>query len=247
LADGRVDGVCSCEVRAGTFSVQSGGVLNNVDANIRGGAAATVTGANAYWNCNGDANVGGSLTVQSGGHFNSANGYIDNAVATVAGTNSAWTTSQGIYLGSSGNAGTLSVQTGGAVISNGNDFVSLGSAVEVIDSGSTVNVAGGTWTSNAAGVILGYSGYNNVLSVAAGGVVHGSYIDVDQGGSITVDGAGSKLVLTTALALGTYGDGTLVLSHGGVLQTNSITDTSIIWATTPARRISISMAAYSKP
>ncbi len=89
---------------------------------------------------------------------------------------------------------------------------------------ATVSGVGSTWHSANREWSIGREG-SGLLVIEHGGLVSGrdaylGYIGQDASGSILVHGNGSALELTTNLIIGYQGTGTLVISDGGVVQSN---------------------------
>ena len=96
-----------------------------------------------------------------------------SGAATVDHTGSQWNIAGQLYVGNAGH-GSLSVQNGGAVTSNGICYVSYNAS----QAAGTVTVDGGgsTWTNNG-NVVLGSGGAGN------------GFLNITNGGLVTVMGA----------------------------------------------------------
>ncbi|WP_347900735.1 autotransporter outer membrane beta-barrel domain-containing protein [Pseudomonas purpurea] len=164
---------------------------------------------------------------------------IDNgATETVPGTHaSPWINTGALYVGQSG-TGTLTILNTGTVQSG---TVSGGSSGSVLgfDAGSngTINVDGGAWydgvdvtnTALTGGTTAVGGGGDGALNISGGGKVGLVFLNIGQNtggtGSVVVDGAGSQLLATTqtgsGITVGTNGIGSLTISHGAQVISNS--------------------------
>ena len=206
----------------------------------------SVDGMGSTWTNSAYLRIGGSgdgtLNVTGGGQVTSTIGYVGNQTGStgevsVDGIGSTWTNygsfpgSGNIYVGYAGD-GTLQVTNGGSVKS----------LLGTIGQASTGNVlvSDASWEISFNGVTdrilrVGVDG-NGELEIRDAGLVEivGGYCLIADGtssvSSVTVDGQGSTL-LTRALLfanlyeypggidIGEYGDGTLNITNGGVVQT----------------------------
>ena len=172
---------------------------------------------------NGDGDTG-NLTIQNGGTVSNLIGAVgvrsgSVGTVTVTGTNSAWTNSSDIYVGSDG-AGTLIVADGGTVTSN-RGFVGYSSR-----SDNTVTVTGSdsAWTI-AGNLTVGTSGIG-ALTISGGGSVSANVgagtaeIGTEANGVGTLnigaavsDSAAGPGTLSAAILNFSAGSGTLVFNH----------------------------------
>jgi T5SS/PEP-CTERM-associated repeat protein/autotransporter-associated beta strand protein len=173
----------------------------------------------------------GSLTVRDGVTINSQFGYLayqpgSAATATVDGANSNWNLNSVLFVGYRG-SGTLRITNGGSVGSSlaaGEIAYSSGSSGTVI-----VDGANSVWN-------IPY-GYNNVfaiggsgngtLQISNGGVVNSlrAYGEIAAGsgstGKVTVDGVGSAWNSSNAAYVAYYGNATLDITNGAVVNSSS--------------------------
>ncbi len=128
-----------------------------------------------------------------------------------------------LFVGNAGN-GTLEISNGGSVTTN--DIVIIG-----YDTGSTgtVTVSGPGSTLNVGSVLyVGEYGANGTLEITDGGSVT-TVNEVSIGGAlgstgtITVDGENSTLEVGNYIFVGDAGDGTLNITNGGSVTTDSVT------------------------
>jgi fibronectin-binding autotransporter adhesin len=155
------------------------------------------------WRSNGSLAIQGGIVVASSlGYLGYGTGAI--GVATVSGTSSNWTISDGIYTGHNG-TGTLSIVNGGTVTDKyGYIGYNSGSKGEV-----TVDGTGSKWDSSKR-LNVGGSGYG-LLHITNGGAVTSQVggdigCNIDSTGEVTVDGIGSMWSVG-GLNVGTYGSG----------------------------------------
>ncbi|PRX09876.1 UNVERIFIED_ORG: T5SS/PEP-CTERM-associated repeat protein [Martelella mediterranea] len=141
-------------------------------------------------------------------------------VVLLSGAGTEWNGYGATTIGSSG-TGTVIAQNGAHVISGS---LTIGENVSSLDNEATISGNDSLWNvyndiSIGGNVDGGGTGGSGTLSVLEGATMTGSnaYIgNVANGeGSLTVDGAGSKLQLSAALRVGHDGDGTLTVSDGG--------------------------------
>jgi len=191
---------------SGSLSIAAGGVVNTGSAYSNG--TTTISGTGSQWNLvGGTLDTNGVLTISGGGIVNSG-GFGIAGTATVSGPGSQLN-AQVISVGLQ--AGTLSIQGGGAVNISGGSF-----PVALIDSSVTVSGAGSQL--NAPSLYLGAFGSGS-LSIQDGAVVNAGSLSVGQGenvattGSVLVSGSDSQLLTTDA----GVGVGALLPSTGSVL------------------------------
>ncbi|MGY4427217.1 outer membrane autotransporter protein [Bradyrhizobium sp. JR6.1] len=214
---------------SGQLTISGGGTMNSVNGFVGNNAGSngtvTVDGFGSVWFSVG-VNVGvagtGTLTIQNSGTVTGSNGLIgslpgSSGTVTVTGPVSSWSMSDDLYVGANG-TGALTIKAGGAVDDlNGRIGFVPGSSGSV-----TVTGPGSSWT-NAAELYVGTAG-TGTLTIADGGVVrNGSgsnayvgYIFGSSGG-VTVDGAGSSLVVGKDLNVGYTGRGALNVQNGGAV------------------------------
>jgi T5SS/PEP-CTERM-associated repeat protein/autotransporter-associated beta strand protein len=181
----------------------------------------------------------GTLDITGGGLVTNSIGYIGDftgstGAVTVSGTDSAgnpstWTNSGNLRVGESGN-GRLDV-TGGGLVTNSigyiGDFTGSTGAVTVSGTDSAGNRS--TWT-NSNNLRVGESG-NGRLDVTGGGLVtnRDGTIGSDTGstGAVTVSGTDSAGIPSTwtnsrELRVGTFGDGRLDVTGGGLVSVGDL-------------------------
>ncbi len=210
---------------ANTFNYNGGFGFLNSTAIHRG--TVTVQGGAINHGTSGDIWVGqfngdnGTLNLTSGGLASGYYGVLGHdagstGTATVSGSGSTWTNSNGMSVGSSG-TGTLTVSNSGTVsVAGPNSYI----AANAGSTGTaTIDGTGSTWT-NASGLNVGNSG-NGTLNITNGADVTNTfgYIATQSGstGTVTVNGAGSTWVNSGLLAVGQGGTGSLSITNGGVV------------------------------
>ncbi len=219
---------------SGTLSITSGGSVSCSSASIGSFAGstglATISGTGSTWHTNG-LDIGhagnGTLSITGGGSVSSSWSYIGSdygstGAATVDGTGSTWTSGGNLYIGDS-SSGTLSISNGGAAACNFYSYIGNSSGGNGL---VTVSGTGSTWT-NSATLYVGNSG-SGTLSISDGSAVASKYglsCYVGNGtgstGMVTVDGAGSTWTNSGSLQVGNSGSGTLSITDGGAVSSNS--------------------------
>lgn len=161
----------------------------------------------------------GTLQVSNGGVINSPY-FTDNANVVVDGATSSITNTAGNMLVGGGGTGSLTVQNGALVHSNGE----LEIGQHAGDTGTVTVTGSGSTLSTSASMNIGQGG-TGTLVVSNGGTVsdNGYFSIADQPGntqgSVIVTGAGSSVTAQT-VAVGNHantGSGTLTLSDGGAI------------------------------
>lgn len=219
----------------GTLTIENGGVVNSAGVrlgiNPGGTGTVTVTGSGSQLISTAAVNVGelgvGTLTVQQGA-TGSSSGLDIGLSAGGQGTmlltdaNTTWTNSfANATIGDAG-TGTLTVQNGAVLVTNG---VSLGNQV---GSSGTVTVSGSGSVLNSQGFVddVGVSGKGTLtLQMGAGGSSGGLDIGVEASGQGSMLLAGANITWTNGFGAGnvTVGDaGTGVVTvAGGAVLSNS--------------------------
>ncbi|WP_319797733.1 autotransporter domain-containing protein [Nitrobacter sp.] len=159
---------------------------------------------------------GGTLEIAQGGKLGGSSGVIGGAIgtngfATVTGAGSTWTPGE-LIVGEYG-TGTLTIEDGGKVVSNGGD--SIIAYHDTSNGHVTVSGVGSTW--NTDRLLVGMAGQGTLL-VEAGGYVSSSNAVVgfgNPGGSAMVTGTGSVWKVSGNIELGLFGTGTLTVADGG--------------------------------
>ncbi|TCK30414.1 outer membrane autotransporter protein [Ancylobacter aquaticus] len=221
---------------AGTLTISDGGAASAVFVAVGSGdgssGSLTVTGEDSTVTSSGGVTVGGSgvgaMTISHGGSVTGTYGVIGQyatvmSTATVTGAGSSWTNSGSLTIGANtGAKGTLTVAAGGKVSSTS---AALGSyrgsqgIVTVTGAGSTLDLAGGSFTVGVAG--------EGIVTVAAGGTVLSGYVTMalsEYGtGAITVTGAGSLWDAgTNSVSMGSYGtNASITVEDGGTMAASS--------------------------
>lgn len=128
---------------------------------------------------------------------------------TVTGTDSAWTNTGTLRVGTLGSGNSVTVASGGAVSFDGNAFIGHGAAAA--NNTVTVRDAGSTWTSGQ--LTVGLASLGNVLNVQDGGAVSASSIPVatnpGSAGTINIGVGGAPGTLNGPIE---FGDGTGVVN-----------------------------------
>ena len=226
----------------GTLNIINGGSLTNAEARIGNATGsngtATVDGTDpngnaSTWTSSGNLSVGysgdGSLSIANGGIVTNDWGYIGLSTGTtnsvtVDGAGSTWTNTGHLYVGQLGQ-GSLSVTNGGTVTSilgrvAGSSTASVGDV--------TIDGAGSVWN-NTFSLAVGDSGIGTMT------LTNGGSVTSDEGeigsensatGTVTVDGTdpnGNASTWTSSgnLSVGYQGLGTLTVSSGGLVSSNS--------------------------
>jgi outer membrane autotransporter protein len=159
---------------------------------------------------------GGTLKIAQGGKLGGSSGVIGsasgtNGFATVTGAGSTWTPGE-LIVGEYG-TGTLTIEDGGKVVSNGGD--SIIAYHDTSNGHVTVSGVGSTW--NTDRLRVGMAGQGTLL-IEAGGYVSSSNAVVgfgNPGGSAMVTGTGSVWNVSGDINLGLFGTGTLTVADGG--------------------------------
>ncbi|MCT7378693.1 autotransporter domain-containing protein [Chelativorans salis] len=237
LSGGSVGGITQFRIGltsdgTGDLTIESGGALSG-DYGVIGSregsiGVVTVTGPTSAWTNTGDVTVGfagnGTLTIEDQGTVANTNGligYFDTAGGnvTVSGAGSIWTNSGDLFVGREGH-GTLTIENQGTVTDT-NGFIGRlnGSTGNV-----TVSGAGSTWT-NSTALVVGDAG-TGTLTVLDGGTVSSNssgFIGFYAGssGAATVTGLGSTWTNSTALGVGVFGEGLLMIENGGAVSNSN--------------------------
>lgn len=213
----------------GTLIVAAGATLSDqmayIGYNSSGTGSVILSQAGSSWTNSGALYVGydgtGSLVVADGASVTSAAGYLGysangSGTVTVTGSGSSWGISGDLYVGY-GSTGSLTVADGAEVTSSSGY---LGYSAD--GSGSvTVTGSGSSWT-NSLDLNVGYDG-TGTLTIENGGTVSARNVliagnGVATTGTVTVSGAGSKLIASAEIDVGVNGVGSLIIEDGGVVQ-----------------------------
>lgn len=186
----------------------------------------TVSGAGSQWNISGTLEIGsagvGAVNVNGGGVITTTGGIGlgqnagSRGTAIVSGTGSLWTYTGGMFVGIN-SPGTVTVQNG-AVVSG--DGAALGYFTGGGIGTVTVTGTGSRWT-NTSEVAVGVFSQGSI-TIASGGLftsANGTQIGLVSGsnGSVTIDGPGSEWTYTQGIAVGSGGNGVVIVQNGGVL------------------------------
>jgi T5SS/PEP-CTERM-associated repeat protein len=194
-----------------------------------------VTGTNSRWTNSSDLyfgyeGSGNSVVISNGGTVavasNSYIGYTNtssNNSVLVTGTNSLWSNSEAIVVGTEGAGNSLVISNGGTVQSQvlflGGSFFSAAPSTASSNNIMLVTGEGSAWLGQA--IAVGFFGSGNSLVISNGGTVVDAYgsIGVDStssNNSVLVTGAGSLWTSGVDLTVGGSGSGnSLVISGGG--------------------------------
>ncbi len=216
----------------GTLNIGTGATVSNANAYLGDSAGSTgsVTVDGGTWTNSGNLGVGhygtGTLLIENGGTVSSVSGLIGwqsssiGSTATVTGSGSAWTLSNSLYVGNSGQ-GAMTISAGGHVSSLngyiGTEYLSgQTSSMEVTGSGSTWSVTNDIvagYDTNASGSIS----INDGAVVTAGGQGMLGHT-AGSTGTATVDDATWNV--TGDFNVGWHGSGNLTIRNGGTLSSN---------------------------
>ena len=135
-------------VETGGFDATFSGDFSGPGGIVESGSGLlTLTGSS---NLGGNFLIGNSAMAQisGGGVLSDATGAIGygSAAATVSGAGSSWTNTGNLFAGYSG-TGTVTVTTGGALLTDGNSYIGFNAGSS---GGATVSGSGSTWTHSCA-------------------------------------------------------------------------------------------------
>lgn len=219
----------------GSLRIADGHVVSSRDGYLgyKSGSTgtATVTGSGSNWTTSHDLWIGyagnGEMNIESGGQVNSAYCFLKGKV-NVTGPGSKWTTTEGIFIHK-----TLNIQAGAEVISGYTGTNSMsGDETQIggyngVTATATVTGIGSKWT-NSEAMMIGHEG-NGALIITSGGQVEikkweTSYLGESSGftGTLTVNGANSKLSCEGSLYIGKQGNGILNIEDGGQIVGSSV-------------------------
>ncbi len=222
------EGTASLTISAGGYvnTVEDGYIANEVGST----GQVVVTGSGSKLEIGWDLYVGnggmGSLTISEAGSVSSSRGYIgreeeSTGQVVVTGSGSQWSIDDELIVGDYG-TGSLTISNGGYVYTDDDGAVGNenGSSGQVVVTGS-----GSQWSIDD-GLTVGNYGTGS-LTISNGGYVRNdweAFIGWGEGGtgSVLVTGAGSLWESGANLSIGTYGEGSLTISNGGVVRVESM-------------------------
>jgi fibronectin-binding autotransporter adhesin len=260
-----------------SLTVDTGGQVNNGGGFIGWGASANgnavlVTGSGSLWTNGGDLNLGfyggtsNSLVIANGGRVFNNNGNIGGAPlgspanfnsVLVTNAGSVWVNNGDLSLGYNGGvSNSLTIASGGQVFNN-NGAIGEGNAGLGYGTGNWVTVTGsGSLWNNRSNLWVG-RGWNNQLTIAAGGTVsnqNGSvgYDTNANYNAVTVTGSGSLWANSGTLYVGLTGSFNQVtlsnsgrmFSATGYIGYDVLAISNIVLVTDPGSRWSNSGALY---
>lgn len=238
--DGSVTHLGSLDVTVGDTAVGKlridfGGSVSSASGSIGEQAGSSggviVFGTGSTWNNANLLTVGsagnGSLSIYNGGSVLNTDGYLGDqtgsaGAAIVTGAGSRWINSNDLIVGHYGN-GTLNIDNGGTVYAN-DGFVGGPLRDQTGATGvATVTGAGSTWT-NRCCLFVGLTA-NGTLNIENGGSVFSNSTRIGNRSepttaTVTVTGAGSRLVNTGGLTVEGSANTTLTIEAGGLVSSN---------------------------
>jgi T5SS/PEP-CTERM-associated repeat protein len=219
----------------GTLNITHGGTVTNTGGQIAIGLGshgdAIVSGDGSTWTNSLYLFVGNlgtaTLTIEDGGEVSNTIGHIganaeSHGTATVTGAGSSWTNSDDLAVGLFG-TGELFVEDGGSVSNSDGIIGGFHGATGTV----TVTGAGSTW-SNSGDLSIGDHGTGTLSILNGGDVLNTSGFigrnatpTTSSTGTVTVSGAGSTWTNSGNLLIGASGTGTMNVSDGGVVLSNT--------------------------
>ncbi len=209
----------------GILTIEDGGSVTSANGSIgqfdSGTGTVNDTGSGSQWANSGELRVGhnghGTLSIESGGVVSNHDlAYIGASIngsgtVNVTGSGSQWANSGELRVGENGH-GTLSIESGGRYVSNGDAYLGWYSG----STGSlTVTGAGSEWSSNQ--LIVGRGGQGE-LTISNGGKVTADLgaVGLQQGsaGLALVTGSNSQWSVGD-FWIGSSGNGTMIIEGGG--------------------------------
>ena len=214
-------------------TVSGSGQLISSGANIGQSSTFTIDGGGSLWSIAGSLTVvaNGQFTMKNGGRITSGDvflgtGAASSAQVTIDGATSSWGFGGKLYLGYAGNSNAYMTLKNGAILPLAHDtFIGeSGFGSLVINSGSQVQVSGGTSVTFGVGDLAGsqggviVNGQNSLLKLdatAGVGALGGS------SGGISISGGGTMISEIMGLGLAPGAQGGISISGGGSSWTNS--------------------------
>lgn len=242
---------------SGTLTIASGQATSEIGVLGDGTGSdgtATITGSDSSWINSGTLTIGGggqgTIDITDGGRVSNTIGVIGNAyngltsAVTVAGTDSLWTNTGQLFVGSYGTA-ELHIEDAGEVTSVG-AVIGRHSV-----SSATVTGAGSTWSSGFLAVggdqaDAGGTSGNGTLNILNQGQVNSAGASLGDAvgatGAVTIQGTGSTWQSTDRIGVGKHGNGTLTIANGAQVQS---TGGLVGWLATGSGEVSITGAGSS--
>jgi len=209
--------------------------IDGTDETVIGTGGGTQT---SPWDTSGRLYIGdnatGTLTISAGGRVDSTTGLLGfhdtgNGTVAVTGSGSTWQLNSYVSVGDEG--------TGALKIENGGRVNSTGGFLGYRDTGNgtvTVTGSGSTWY-NGSYFAVGNHGTGTLYIENGGRVISTSNGSIghyaNSTGTVTVTGAGSSWSVSGLLRVGVGGDGTLVISNGGVVTASNKTTIGDLFGT----------------
>ncbi len=204
----------------GTVNVVNGGVANiSSSTDVMG--ALNISGAGSHWSSllnNTIVDIGGALHISNAARFDSNIGISTNSTALIEGVG---TVANGtVSLGGGTGVSTLTVQNGAALTGSGligslRGHITRGDGVVNIDG------VGTSWNAVTIDVGLQTQGFLNISGGAQVASQGQTTVAFENGGFVTVDGAGSRLD-SNGLAVGAGDNASLTVSNAAVVSTTQL-------------------------
>ncbi len=230
-----------------TLSITAGSSVSAIDAYLGYTddmtSQVTVSGTDSSLNIADALSVGYlgdcTLLIEAGGTVNSGSAYISEdddgrGWVTITGAGSAWYNTGLIHVGYKGSHGSLVIEDGGYLSSNGGKigYYSSSAPFPYI----TVTDTGSRWE-NAGDLYVGANRSDARLQIANGGYVSNNNAIIAQSGSenvaVSVTGPGSTWINNGTIYVGQWGDGRFnifnggyVSSYNGVIGAEAVSDSS---------------------
>ena len=190
---------------------------------------ANVSGAGSCWSNSGKFSIrNGTLNVTEGGILTSDSGYISdytdaNGITNISGAGSAWNNNYYLYVGGKTDISAYNSIGELNILAGGQASCMFGYIGSCDGSKGVVLVDGqGSCFDCSSFVYIGDDGGSGDLNIKNGGVVTSGYCWVGDEetseGTITVEGSGSKWILSSYLNLGSEGSGILSIAEGGLVK-----------------------------
>lgn len=216
VVDSGTTNITSSTNYANTYIGSNSTASNNL-LNVYGSGVVLSNSTNVYVGYAGSSN---SMVISNQGRVVSFSGFIgyatnsSNNSVLVTGTNSAWTSTETLFVGYEGSSNSL-------VISNKGSVLSPGGEIGLFSSNNSVLVTGtnSSWNIDMGVLAVGGVGSGNSLVISNGGSVltqSGAIGDISANNSVLVTGTNSAWTNTAELYVGLSGSSnSLVISNGG--------------------------------